>query len=85
MVRIPNSLDNRLIDSGKLPATCTGRALHLRNIVISISDTRLCGLLGRIHGYRSRGNGFGSRCYQIFCAAVSLERGPLRLVRITEN
>jgi hypothetical protein len=46
---------------------------------------RLCGLVVRVPGYRSRGPGFDSRCYQIFWAVLGLERGPLSLVRITEE
>jgi hypothetical protein len=34
---------------------------------------------------RSRGTGFDSRRYQIFREVVGLERGPLSLVRITEE
>jgi hypothetical protein len=41
---------------------------------------RLCGLVGRVPGYR-----FDSRRYQIFWEVVSLERGPLRLVSTTEE
>jgi hypothetical protein len=37
----------------------------------------LCGLLVRVPGYRSRGPGFCSRRYQMFCVAVGLEQGPL--------
>jgi hypothetical protein len=47
--------------------------------------TRLCGLVARVAGCRSRGPGFDSRCYQIFWKVVGLERGPLSLVRITEE
>jgi hypothetical protein len=36
-------------------------------------------------GYRSRGSGFDSRCYQIFREVVGLERGPLSLVSSTEE
>jgi hypothetical protein len=36
-------------------------------------------------GYRSRGSGFDSRCYQIFWGVVCLEQGPLSLMRITEE
>jgi hypothetical protein len=40
----------------------------------------------RAPGYRSRGPGFDSRRYQIFCeVVVGLERGPLSLVSITEE
>jgi hypothetical protein len=37
----------------------------------------------RVPGYRSRGPGFDSRRYQVFWEVVSLEQGPLSLVRIT--
>jgi hypothetical protein len=46
---------------------------------------RLCGLVVRGPGYRSRDPGFDSRCYQIFWEVVGLERGPLNLVRIIEE
>jgi hypothetical protein len=46
---------------------------------------RLCGLLVRVSVYRSRGLGFDSRRFQIFLEAAGLERGPLSLVRTTED
>jgi hypothetical protein len=46
---------------------------------------RLCGLVVTISGYRSRGSGFDFWCFQIFREAVGLERGPLSLVRTTEE
>jgi hypothetical protein len=46
---------------------------------------RLCGLVVRVPGYRSRGSVFDSRRYQIFWEVVDLERGPLSLVRIIEE
>jgi hypothetical protein len=46
---------------------------------------RLCGLVFRVSGYRSRGSGLDSRRSQIFCEATGLERGPLSLVRTTEK
>jgi hypothetical protein len=52
--------------------------------VLLVSD-RLCGLVVRVSGCRSRGPGFDSRRFQIFCEAVGLERGPLSLVRTTEE
>jgi hypothetical protein len=39
----------------------------------------------KVPGYRSRGPGFDSRRYQIFWEVVSLERGPLSVVRIIEE
>jgi hypothetical protein len=46
---------------------------------------RLCVLVVRVPGYRSRNPGFDSRRYQIFWEVVGLERGQLSLVRITEE
>jgi hypothetical protein len=46
---------------------------------------RLCGLVVRVPGYRSRGPGFDSLCYQIFWEVVGLERGPLSLVNTLEE
>jgi hypothetical protein len=51
---------------------------------ISIHD-RLCGLVIRVSAYSSRGPGFDFLRYQIFWEVVGLERGPLSLVRITEE
>jgi hypothetical protein len=39
----------------------------------------------RVPGYGFRGPGFISWRYQIFLEVVGLERGPLSLVRITEE
>jgi hypothetical protein len=50
-----------------------------------ILGDRLYGLLVRVPGYRSRDSGFDSRRYQIFWEALSLERGPLSLVSVTEE
>jgi hypothetical protein len=49
------------------------------------SQARLCGLVVRVPGYRSRGPEFDSRRYHIFWEVVDLERGPLSLVSITEE
>jgi hypothetical protein len=46
---------------------------------------RLCGLVVRVLGYKSRGTGFDSQRYQIFWDVVGLERGPLSLVSTTEE
>jgi hypothetical protein len=45
----------------------------------------LCGPVVRVPGYRSGCPRFDSRCYQIFREVVGLERGPLSLVRTTEE
>jgi hypothetical protein len=44
---------------------------------------RLCGLVVRVSGYRSRGPEFDSRALQK--KVVGLERGPLSLVTTTEE
>jgi hypothetical protein len=49
------------------------------NRYISPKD-RLCGLVPRVSGYRSRRSGFDSQSYQIFLEVVGLKRGPLSLV-----
>jgi hypothetical protein len=52
---------------------------------LSTFSANLYGLVVRVSDYRSRGPGFDSRRYQIFWEVVGLERGPLSLVRITEE
>jgi hypothetical protein len=52
--------------------------------VIHMND-RLCGLVVRVSGYRSRGPGFDFRQHQIFWEVGGLERGPLSLVRTIEE
>jgi hypothetical protein len=44
-----------------------------------------CGLVDRDPRCWTRGLGFDSERYQIFSVAMSLERGPLILVRINEE
>jgi hypothetical protein len=51
----------------------------------TLSTDRLCGLVVRISGYRSRGPWFDSRRFHIFWEAAGLERGPLSLMKITEE
>jgi hypothetical protein len=46
---------------------------------------RLCGLVVRVPGYRSRSPAFDFRRYEIFWEVVGTERGSLSLVRITEE
>jgi hypothetical protein len=46
---------------------------------------RLCGLVVRVPGYRSRGPMFDSWRYHIFWEVVGQEQGPLSLVRIIEE
>jgi hypothetical protein len=52
-------------------------------LCFSDSQHRLCGLVVRVPGYRSRGPGFDSRTLQ--GKVVGLERGPLSLVSTTEE
>jgi len=60
---------------------------NLNNIIPHsfTANDRLCGLVVRVSGYRYTGPGFDSRRYQIFWVVVGLERGPLSLVRSTEE
>jgi hypothetical protein len=68
------SLENLLYD-------CLGLFIFIWNYsYCSRGLDRLCGLVARVPGYRSRGPGFHSRHYQIFWEVVGLERGPLSLV-----
>jgi hypothetical protein len=46
---------------------------------------RLCDLVDRVPGYRSRSPDFDSQRYQIFWEVVGLERGPLSLVSTIEE
>jgi hypothetical protein len=55
------------------------------NVLLYRPIDRLCGLVVRVPGYRSRGPGFDSRRYLIFWEVVGLERGPLSLVNTTEE
>jgi hypothetical protein len=48
-------------------------------------DDRLCVLVVRAPGYRTRGPGFYSRGYQIFWEVAGLERGSLNLVSTREE
>jgi hypothetical protein len=59
--------------------------LSIVQLFAAFCHGRLCGLVARVSGYRSRGPGFDSRRYLIFLEVVDLERGPLSLVRITEE
>jgi hypothetical protein len=52
------------------------------NFLIHVYKDRLCVLVVRVPGYRSRGPGFDSWRYQIFWEVVGMERSPLSLVRI---
>jgi hypothetical protein len=52
---------------------------------LSSNHDRLCGLMFRVPGYRSRDSGFDSRCYHIFWEVVGLERGPLNLMSTIEE
>jgi hypothetical protein len=49
------------------------------------SRDRFCGLVVRVSGYISSGPEFDFRRFHIFWEATGLERGPLSLVRTTEE
>jgi hypothetical protein len=73
------------ICSGQPQSEVTGNLITKLYSRVSCTSDRLCGLVVRVPGYRSRGPGFESRRYQISWEVVVLERGPLSLVRITEE
>jgi hypothetical protein len=56
-------------------------AVTIRNFLVF---GHRCRLVVRVSGYRSRGPGFSSRRYQIFCV-VGLERRPLSVVSKIEE
>jgi hypothetical protein len=54
-------------------------------MVMCLEKDRLCGLMVRVPGYRSRGLEFDSRRYQIFCEVVGPKRGSLSPVSKIEE
>jgi hypothetical protein len=67
-------------------AECTDRcSWNFVRLSCHIPKDRLCGLVVRVPGYRSRGPRFDSRSYQIFWEVVSRERGPLSYVSTVEE
>jgi hypothetical protein len=60
-------------------------ALERGSLSIVRTIDRLCGLVVRVRGYRSRGSGFDSRQHQIFYEEVALERGSLSIVRTNDR
>jgi hypothetical protein len=65
--------------------TCSTSTSSIFPITFVCTFDRLCGLVVRVPGYRSKGPGFDSRRCQIFWEVVDLEGGPLSLERITEE
>jgi len=61
------------------------RIYFLNMFSIFFNHRGLCGLVVRVSGYRYRGPRFDPRRYQIFWVVVSLERGPLSLMRSIEE
>jgi hypothetical protein len=58
----------------------------LEFVILKVKMDRLCGLVIRVSGYRSRGPGFDSRPYQIFWEERGgLERAPLSLAKTIEQ
>jgi hypothetical protein len=49
------------------------------------TGNRLCGLVVRVPGYRSRGPGFDSRHYKIFWLVLGLERRPFSFMSANEE
>jgi hypothetical protein len=60
-------------------------SLWLYSLTLHTIGDRLCGLMVRVPGYRSRGSGLDSRRYLIFWEIVGLERVPLNLVTTIEE
>jgi hypothetical protein len=56
-----------------------------RTLILVVCSVKLCGLVVRVPGYRSRGLGFDFPHYHIFWEVVGLERGSLSLVSTTEE
>jgi hypothetical protein len=54
-------------------------------MIIIIAIDRLCGIVVRVPGYKSRGPGLMPLRYQIFWEIVDMERGPLSLVSKIEE
>jgi hypothetical protein len=67
----------------RTPDPTQGR-IYKRTTTSTITRS-LCGLVVRVPGYRLGDPGFHSWRYQIFGEVEGLERGPLSLVRITEE
>jgi hypothetical protein len=88
-----NSSAYRMVNmSWPMPLTCLAMCLmfvytySIIDILMKCKSTvTTSGLVVIVPGYRSRGPGFDSRHCQIFREVVGLERGPLSLVRITEE
>jgi hypothetical protein len=67
------------------PAKIRTEHLPNRNLEHYRYADRLCGLVVRVPGYRSRDPGLDSRRYQIFGEVVGVEPGLLSLVKIIEE
>jgi hypothetical protein len=85
MLRMPNCVDNRFTDGGKVVSpTHRPHFTPLKHYYFYVSGTRLCGLVVRVLGYRSGGSGsiLGTTKKK---EVVGLERGPLGLVSTAEE
>jgi hypothetical protein len=82
MLGVVEDANNVLVKYSAIPCF-----IWIRVSFLCVTETvhRLCGLVVRVPGYRFKGPGFDSRRYQVFWEVVGLERGPLSLVRITEE
>jgi hypothetical protein len=52
---------------------------------LDMACDRLCGIVVKVPGYKSRDHGFDYQRYHIFRQVVGLEQGPISLARITED
>jgi hypothetical protein len=66
-------------------ANYTDLATADNNINNNNIGDRLCHLVVRVPGFRSRGPGIDSRRYLIYWEVLGLERGPLSLVSTIEE
>jgi hypothetical protein len=57
----------------------------VQSTFVFVKFIALCGPVVRLSGYRSRSPVFDSRRFQIFREAAGVERGPLTLVKKTEE
>jgi hypothetical protein len=85
-----HNLSCRAEENHAIPVRTTGFKIKVRGFPSTQRYYRrfllfIIYLTATVPGYRPRGSGFDSRCYQIFWEVVGLERGPLSLVSTLEE